>query len=466
MARKSKKIQDAPFSFKAFLSHRYKSPPDNLYFFNLFGEIAEVQFEVDEGLSVVNVTRLERMIRDCDAFIGIYPFPGTWKEAQDRANLLTASQYFRLELDLAIRARKPAIIFYDRLYGNLFECPARITAREFDGHEIRSPGGSPRADVYRDAFRRFCEVVRTAMGYGVALAGNPKSTVGLGLPGRKSSSRYVSYTKEIEQIVSDNWDGNIEWIRWPPVLDRDAFILIQELDWAIVDIGREMAETGLPAYLHGRFVPTMRLKYAPAGTRPSRFEQTIVAGSKAGYAEDILAWHDKKSLLQGVRQRIRAIKADVKRISTAAEAKEYFQGAAKRKAPVFLSYAGANKDKGSALSTELKRQFQKVFDYRDGESIRAGHEWLDEIFDQLSSAAVGISLLSAGYMESENCLHEARDLIANRDNKSMKFLPIYLEGEKFKTPSFMRSTQYLTWTSDLRVEDLVHKIIQLVQSPS
>jgi hypothetical protein len=464
MARKSKKSLAAPFSFKAFLSHRYKSPQDNLYFFNLFGEISEVQFEVDEGLSVVNVTRLERMIRDCDAFIGIYPFPGSWKESQDRANLLRASQYFRLELDLAIRARKPAIIFYDRLYGNLFECPARITARDFDGHEIRSPGGSPRADVYRDAFRKFCDVVRTAMSYYVAQAGNPKSTVGLALPLQKTGGKYQAYAREIEAVVRENWDGDVEIMRWPPVLDREAFILIQGLDWAIVDIGQQMAETGLPAYLHGRFVPTMRLRHAPPpNPASSRFEQMIVTGSRAGYAEDILAWSDKKSLLAGIKQRIRAIKADVKRISTAAEAQQYFQGAAKRKEPVFLSYSGTNHEQGSVLSTELKRQFQKVFDYRDGESISAGQEWLDEIFDQLSAAAIGISLLSAGYLKSDNCLHEARELVANRDNKTMKFLPVYIEGEKIKTPSWMRSTQYLTWPKDLSVEDLVRKIIELIQ---
>ena len=125
------------------------------------------------------------------------------------------------------------------MYGNLFECPARITARDFDGHEIRSPGGSPRADVYRDAFRKFCEVVRTAMGYGVAQAGNPKLTVGLGIPTPKSGGNYLRYAKEIEKVVGDNWDGKIETIPWPPVLDRDAFILIQELDWAIVDIGKD-----------------------------------------------------------------------------------------------------------------------------------------------------------------------------------------------------------------------------------
>ena len=97
MPRKSNR-SSTPFSFKAFLSHRYKSPLENLYFFNLFGEIAEVQFEVDEGLSVVNVTRLERMIRDCDAFIGIYPFPGAWKDAGIRVkiNNMPSTQFWEV----------------------------------------------------------------------------------------------------------------------------------------------------------------------------------------------------------------------------------------------------------------------------------------------------------------------------------------------------------------------------------
>ena len=59
---------------KAFFSHRYKSSEVNLYFHKLFAEAAEVQFEVDVGPTPINVTRLERMVRDSDAFIGIYPF--------------------------------------------------------------------------------------------------------------------------------------------------------------------------------------------------------------------------------------------------------------------------------------------------------------------------------------------------------------------------------------------------------
>jgi|SRR5947207_15869533 len=120
-------------SFKAFLSHRYKSPVVNLYFFNLFSKLAEVQFEVDEGSSTMNVTRVERIIRNCDAFIGIYPFPGASGEAS-REKLQEASQYFRLELDLAVRSRKPAIIFYDELYGTCWNfAVGTVAVRRHEG---------------------------------------------------------------------------------------------------------------------------------------------------------------------------------------------------------------------------------------------------------------------------------------------------------------------------------------------
>ncbi len=47
---------------KAFLSHRYKSPDVNLYFHELFAEVAEVRFEVDIGQLPTNVTRLEAIL--------------------------------------------------------------------------------------------------------------------------------------------------------------------------------------------------------------------------------------------------------------------------------------------------------------------------------------------------------------------------------------------------------------------
>ena len=460
--RTSGQVDKEHLSFSAFLSHRYKSPAVNLYFFKLFSEIAEVQFEVDEGTFVMNVTRVERMIRDSDAFIGIYPFPGTWDEAQTRGNLQKASQYFRLELDLAIRSRKPAIIFYDNLYGNLLKCPDSVMARDFDAREVTSPGGSPKADLYREAFKNFCTIVEKGMSYGVARARSPRKIVGIGLPDKT----YRKYQTDIQRTIAENWDGDLGTIPWPPRLDGSSFTLLQDLDWAIVDLGKEMVETGIPAYLHGRFVPMMRLKYSPRTRKKaslSPLEKTLFGGVEVGYAEDVLPWSDKRALVNGIKQRLRAIKAKATLISTAAEATEYFQTAARRKEAVFFSYAGTDRAEGARLSAALKEQFQKVFDYRDGQSIRAGEPWIDEIFDQLSASAVGISLLSEGYVKSENCMHEARDLVAMRDDKSIKFVPIYLAGEKFKMPALLRSTQYLEWKKGRSPEDVVKQIVERIK---
>src|SRR3954447_8546662 len=103
-------------SFKAFLSHAYDAAEINVAFFGIFSEIADVQFEVDIGLKNLNVTRLERRIRDCDAFVGLYPFPGGQTFEPAPADALKASRYFRLEMELAARARRPGIIYYDKRY--------------------------------------------------------------------------------------------------------------------------------------------------------------------------------------------------------------------------------------------------------------------------------------------------------------------------------------------------------------
>ena len=39
--------------FKVFLSHRYKAPAANLYFWSILSQAADVQFEVDPAFSVL-----------------------------------------------------------------------------------------------------------------------------------------------------------------------------------------------------------------------------------------------------------------------------------------------------------------------------------------------------------------------------------------------------------------------------
>ena len=92
--------------FTAFLSHRFKSPEVNLYFHGMFVEVADALFEIDDPTTATNVTRLERVIRDSDAFVGIYTTSGQPGDDLSHEQLVKDSRYFRLECELAARSRR------------------------------------------------------------------------------------------------------------------------------------------------------------------------------------------------------------------------------------------------------------------------------------------------------------------------------------------------------------------------
>lgn len=436
-------------SIQVFLSHRYKSPDANLYFFRLFAEQAEVQFEVDEGVFATNVTRLERMIRGADGFIGIYPFPGTWEDAQSAAQLRQASRYFRLELELATRSRKPTVVFYDERYGDLLKPPGGILSKTFKHSEVTGRGGFPQADAHRRVFKEFRALVKARKAYELARAAADRTAVGIFVPQSPPLARGYQrhHVEAIEAALADCGKGEIRTLPWPPVLDRRAFEMFNELDWACVDLGDEMAATGVPAYLHGRFVPSIRLKkvLSAAGAKGTALENFLYGAQEVGYPKDIVSWREVNSLRKGLRQRLLTITAGIRRISNTEEAESYFNQAALRKEAVFLSYSGKDYDVAARISAEFKKHFQTVFDYRDGKSIRPGQPWMKEIFDQLASSAVGIPLLSANYLSSGNCLHEAQEMVAHVDGGGkMKLIPVRLSADKLDIPSWLKNIQHFT----------------------
>jgi len=454
--------QDGFLSFKAFLSHRYKSPAVNRYFFRIFADTAEVQFEVDEGAYAINVTRLERMIRDCDAFIGIYPFSGRDAVPQ-REDLLYESRYFRLELDLAIRAQKPGLILHDRRYGQLFKCPPLISSLEFDSLEVESPGGSPSAGIYRRAFRTFCERVAAWKEYDVTARAGGSLVEGVALlmpTGGRGADRYS--TREIDlirSVLSSRGYDNVRMVPWPPILDAETLTHLRQSDWAVTDVAQLNQALAVAAYLHGSFVPTMRLARASEESAAGRTVDFLYGGVEVGYVEDIIRWSGRRSLEQGLQQRLSSLHVPVRRVSTTADADEYFRSASLRKETVFLSYAGRDEQAAQALVASLRETFQRVFDYRDGESIRAGQPWLEEIFTQLSASAIGIPLLSTSYVESGNCLHELREMVAQRDSKKMEMVSVVLE-EGVEIPAYVRDLQYLPrWKYD-GAQEVIEAIVK------
>ncbi len=149
---------------------------------------------------------------------------------------------------------------------------------------------------------------------------------------------------------------------------------------------------------------------------------------EVGYRKDIVRWRHSDVLLDGLMKRMRSLEAPRKRISTLNDALEYFRSAALRKQAVFVSYAGRDQDQANDLIAAFRKRFQQVFDYRDGKSIRPRQPWIKEIFNQLAVSPIGVPLLSPAYVESGNCTHELREMVARRDSNQMQLFPISSGG--------------------------------------
>ena len=229
-------------------------PHVNAYFQKVFSEAAELQFDVDAAAGSTNVTRLERMVRDTDAFVGVYPYDGEGVERPTRQQLLEASRYFRLEVDsrgtrtnAVHHLRRPAI----RPGDGAARLDVRLSVRPPGGHGPRRLS-QPRG--LRRTFQRFCENVEARCRRADAAAAD-RPSVGILLPP-------AAYDQTVlEDLESRVCAANLEAERlpWPAVLDARMVGRLQAYDWIVADVGAASADTGLVASLHGQCLPTLRL---------------------------------------------------------------------------------------------------------------------------------------------------------------------------------------------------------------
>ena len=458
-------------TFKAFLSHRYKSPDVNQRFFDLLAACANVQFEVDVGSKPTNVTRLERFVRDADAFVGIYPFPSTDDARPSRETIAEESKYFRLELDLAIRSARPGIVFVDQRYGSAISVPSALRECRYDHREVANAGPLRREDSFREQVRAFVDDVAAAMRR-LADQGRAagRDRVGLLLPvGHGSDALYTAGDAEMLAEQLRNLSLNPVEMDLSRGADGEFMRRLESLDWAVCDIGAEACAGGMPAFVHGRFIPQLRMIRPASATEAARspLESGILKSFEAGYPKDIVRWHDRDGLLDQFVQRLSVLYEPRKYIGNTAEAQAYFASASLRKETVFLSYSGEDRTRVEGLAQALRRVFQNVFDYRDqGQSIVPGSRWIEEIFNKLAGSALAVPVLSPEYFGSDNCTHEAREIIALADNRKLKVVPVKLRDGPLDLPTWMRDIQYLRGWEYTSAGALAEKVVAAYDAAS
>jgi hypothetical protein len=436
-------------AFKAFLSHRYKSADVNEYFFEVFAERAGVAFEVDAANGPTNVTRLERMMRSSNGFIGIYPFVSDRADRPTRAELLGASSYFRLELGLAWRAHKPMLVYADRRFGATLEAPGHAALVEFDYQEIAGGGASPSRARFADEFERFVKRLQAAMAYDITQSTLWRTNrVGVVVPSASVYSPAVvnGLCDQISEVGCEPVP-----ISWPKSIDTRFINAADGCDWLVIDIGQDPGSGAVVAFLEARFAPLLRLCHvAPDGDHASLapVEAALYGAYEVGYPKDIVRWATDEELLREVDSRLARIQQEPRRINSHLEARKYFRSAAPRSETVFISYNGTDAAAAAPIVEAFRRRFQTVFDYKDGQSIRGGRPWIEEIFDSIDRSSLVVFLLSPTYFASQNCVHEAEQAVALRDEGKLQVLPVRLAGRASDMPNWLRRLQLVDYAND------------------
>jgi hypothetical protein len=408
------------------------------------------------------------MIRDADAFIGVFPIPGDPLAVHDRASLLKFSRYFRLELDMAMRSRKPTLVFRDRRYGKIFRMPAEISSYQYDPQDIGRPVRTPaRLKLQRTAktfFSYLAASVRADAAHGEK--NYERDLIGVLLP---VDNAYADLVGAVRELLSEKGLEPLV-LNWPPYLDSDYLTQLRRCDWVVLDTSTSVGEV-LLAFLHGQVIPTLRVRHTdtPNSTSltPSATENVLFGALEVGYRKDFISWHTADELLSGLSSRIDAIRLEPELIGDSSRATRYFASAAKRKELVFLSYSGEDADQGAQFDNELRKHFQEVFNYRVAGVLRAGEPWIDQVFENLSAAAIGVLLISEAYNSSDYCMVEARNLFDAYLAKKLYLLPVRLD--KAPPPPFLVSLQYeRRWqrTPAEIVDDLVARLGNGKSSPT
>ena len=434
---------EGPQVISAFLSHSYSAHDENLFFYKLNSTIATITFRVDRGKFSTSTTRLERMIRDADVFVGVWPLPGEPDKMWDQEELANQSRYFRLELGMAIRARKPGIVFVDQRYGKVLQTPPGIERLTYDAQEILLSANSPSWWWLHAKVERYWRELRRQLAGRQLDAPFAEGCVGV------VSGHYddIDAGRVTEEAVLSQ--GFFDPVRLPATLSLAGLNELRRCDFVIADVTGLEIET-MTAFLYGQSVPVLRTRRGTDQAQATVVEDVLFGNLTVGYRKDVTGWSTEPELRDGLRERLGVIAQRAVLIGDQKAATTYFSSAAKRKEPVFLSYAGEDADLAAQFATALREHFQEIFDYRQRGSLPIGEHWQDQIARKLSATAVGVILFSDHYSQSPHCVDECRQLYDASLNERAKLLPVKLDAAS--VPDFVSGLQYARLSQETAAE--------------
>ena len=454
------------FTFRAFLSHKYNSPDINLFFFQLFKGVAKIHFEVDKGEGDTNVTRLERMIRDCDAFIGIYSINEEYAITQiTNEKLVEEFAYFKLEIDIAMRLRKPMILFVDKRFGRLVSASASTTICSYDHRELFSDDAR-RTEKFIKEIQNFCGYLEELQPFHLH-SRRDLETIHFFIPDHIKAGRIYTETiiENCRQQLNDIFLNRVVELVKPPFrINGEMFRRVESSDFIVADLNDE---SGMIPFLHGNGIPMIRLqnKEMQDGDE-GKVAKTLFGDQTKGYPKDVIRWNAAEDLSKELLTRLNRINGETTLIVNYDDAITYFKKAIRREEEVFVSFSSSNKDAALKIIGKLKKRFRTIYYYTDdNKTISPGKEWQPELEKRISESKAGIILMSPRYFESEHCKTETEMMLALESPGKYVILPVRVEETVI--PEKLKKLEYRKYDApgnpQLIVDDLEELLNELQQ---
>jgi TIR domain len=410
-----------------YFSHSYRAEDRdiNLFFWNLFWRNG-FSFTVDPESETTSIPHLELMMRWSACYVAVV----THRPEQP---FYKSSPFIAYEYGLAVRAQKPRLVFVEAGVPGQYYSEASVTFA-FDRRRLKG-----KRDEFEAQIRQLADKSRAFSNLG----DRSRGPAGLMLPPTRA---YRETREVIGKLVAAAGHGHRE----VGLQFDNAFQFALELDqcdFVVIDVGSRSVTSWIYPFLHGRFIPAVRLLYqgAGGGRREVASLDHDDALRQAGVGDELfIRWSTPDELKVRLELHVQKLFQPREPFQSAKQGRDYFNNLGRRQASIFISNAGPDNEFASHLVRVLNLENIRPFHYVYENPFDLGADWRDSLRARLRSTELFVPLLSQAYWASDWCTEEYKTAERLEKRGRLTIVPYFLDdGEGPLVPAQGRRLSHL-----------------------
>jgi nucleoside phosphorylase len=410
---------DAPAStlphIPTYFSHSYRRADRevNLFFWRLFCEHGFF-FAVDPKSTTLSAPYLEYLIQRASCFVSVL----VHRSEQPRYR---CSPFLLFEYGLAVRARKPRLIFVEQGVPGRFFPTGAHTVIPFNRQRLEDD-----RKIFTDAIQQLAAVARPNRRSDVALRGK----VGILL----AHECYGPVKRQIHEIV-ENYGFKPEDVDVEFEHSFEFTLRMDEYDLLVLEVGPQSDPSWIYPFVHARFIPSVKLCHVPhtdstVADRVPKLVKEQLFESAAATDEPVILWQDSDALLKELDRQLARFDRTRTELHDLQAGEKYFRSLGRSGIRVFISNASEANEFARLLSARLDLENIPYFHYKSNNTIPLGSDWSGQILDEINRSTVFVALITRSYGDSAWSFRELQRALQMAEDSDIKLIPYFLDDAR------------------------------------